>query len=254
MMKTIELEKEEIYCGNLLLVNKNYPLRDNNVKGLVPADVRFPNILMKRDVANVLQLIFEKISAGNSIVPVSGYRSLEEQTAIYDGSLKDNGEDFTRKYVALPNHSEHQTGLAIDLGLNEKEIDFIRPDFPYVGICNEFRKAAPDYGFIERYAKDKEEITGISHEPWHFRYVGYPHSKIIEENGFSLEEYTKFIKAYREDSKLVYKGMFGTEVEIYYIPANNDKTFISIPESCIYQISGNNIDGFIVTVWRKNYD
>ena len=111
MMKTIELEKEEIYCGNLLLVNKNYPLRDNNVKGLVPADVRFPNILMKRDVANVLQLIFEKISAGNSIVPVSGYRSLEEQTAIYDGSLKDNGEDFTRKYVALPNHSEHQTGL-----------------------------------------------------------------------------------------------------------------------------------------------
>ena len=76
MMKTIELEKEEIYCGNLLLVNKNYPLRDNNVKGLVPADVRFPNILMKRDVANVLQLIFEKISAGNSIVPVSGYRSL----------------------------------------------------------------------------------------------------------------------------------------------------------------------------------
>ena len=86
MMKTIELEKEEIYCGNLLLVNKNYPLRDNNVKGLVPADVRFPNILMKRDVANVLQLIFEKISAGNSIVPVSGYRSLEEQTAIYDGS------------------------------------------------------------------------------------------------------------------------------------------------------------------------
>ena len=123
MMKTIELEKEEIYCGNLLLVNKNYPLRDNNVKGLVPADIRFPNILMKRDVANVLQLIFEKISAGNSIVPVSGYRSLEEQTAIYDGSLKDNGEDFTRKYVALPNHSEHHTGLAIDLGLNEKEIE-----------------------------------------------------------------------------------------------------------------------------------
>ena len=254
MMKTIELEKEEIYCGNLLLVNKNYPLRDNNVKGLVPADVRFPNILMKRDAANVLQLIFEKISAGNSIVPVSGYRSLEEQTAIYDGSLKNNGENFTRKYVALPNHSEHQTGLAIDLGLNKKDIDFIRPDFPYDGICDEFRRAAPDYGFTQRYAKDKEEITGISHEPWHFRYVGYPHSKIIEENSFSLEEYTEFIKAYREDCKLVYKEAFGAEEEIYYIPANNDKTLIAIPENCVYQISGNNIDGFIVTVWRKNDD
>ena len=254
MMKTIELEKEEIYCGNLLLVNKNYPLRDNNVKVLVPADVRFPNILMKRDVANVLQLIFEKISAGNSIVPVSGYRSLEEQTAIYDGSLKDNGEDFTRKYVALPNHSEHQTGLAIDLGLNEKEIDFIRPDFPYVGICNEFRKAALDYEFIERYAKDKEEITGISHEPWHFRYVGYPHSKIIQENGFSLEEYTQFIKAYLEDKKYLFEQAHRAEIEIYYVPAKDDKTLIKIPENCVYQISGNNTDGFVVTIWRKTDD
>ena len=254
MLITIELEKEEIYCGNLLLVNKNYPLRDNNVKGLVPADVRFPNILMKRDVANVLQLIFEKISAGNSIVPVSGYRSLEEQTAIYDGSLKDNGEDFTRKYVALPNHSEHQTGLAIDLGLIEKEIDFIRPDFPYVGICNEFRKAAPDYGFIERYAKDKEEITGISHEPWHFRYVGYPHSKIMQENGFSLEEYTQFIKAYLEDKKYLFEQAHRAEIEIYYVPAKDDKTLIKIPENCVYQISGNNIDGLVVTIRRKTDD
>lgn len=254
MMKTIELKKEKVYCGNLLLVNKNYPLRDNNVKGLVPADIRFPNILMKRDVANVLQLIFEKISAGNSIVPVSGYRSLEEQTAIYDGSLKDNGEDFTRKYVALPNHSEHQTGLAIDLGLNKKDIDFIRPDFPYDGICDEFRRAAPDYGFTQRYARDKEEITGISHEPWHFRYVGYPHSKIMTERGLSLEEYTEFIKAYRDDCRFVYRQSLDARVEIYYIPANKEITFISMPDNCVYQTSGNNIDGFIITVWRKNDD
>lgn len=142
MMKMIELEKEKIYYGTLLLVNAHYPLRSNNMKSLVPADVRFPDILMKRDAANALQLILEKITAGNSIVPVSGYRSSEEQKAI---------------------------------------------------ICDEFRKAAPDYGFIQRYAKNKEEITGISHEPWHFRYVGYPHSRIIKDNGFSFEEYTEFI-------------------------------------------------------------
>ena len=53
---------------------------------------------------------------------------------------------------------------------------------------------------------------------------------------------------------MVYKEAFGAEVEIYYIPANNDKTLIAIPENCVYQISGNNIDGFIVTVWRKNDD
>lgn len=255
-MKTIELKKENIYCGNLLLVNAKHPIKTRNTTNLVPADRRFPNILMKRDAMNVLQLVFNRISAGNSIVPVSGYRSSEEQTDIYNTSLKDNGEIFTKKYVALPNHSEHQTGLAIDLGLNKEEIDFICPDFPYEGICHEFRKAVPDYGFIERYSKDKEKITGISHEPWHFRYVGYPHSKIMKEKEMSLEEYTEFIKSYRYDRRFVYKQTIGaraksrTEVEIHYIPANGDITTTTLPDNCVYQISGNNVDGFIATVWK----
>ena len=106
----------------------------------------------------------------------------------------------------------------------------------------------------ERYAKDKEEITGISHEPWHFRYVGYPHSKIMQENGFSLEEYTQFIKAYLEDKKYLFEQAHRAGIEIYYVPAKDDKTLIKIPENCVYQISGNNIDGFVVTIWRKTDD
>ncbi len=256
-MKTIELKKENIYFGNLLLVNAEHPIKTGSTANLVPADRRFPDILMKRDAMNVLQFVFDRISAGNSIVPVSGYRSSEEQTDIYNTSLKENGEDFTKKYVALPNHSEHQTGLAIDLGLNKEEIDFICPDFPYEGICHEFREAAPDYGFIQRYAKDKEKITGISHEPWHFRYVGYPHSKIMNEKGLALEEYTEFIKTYRNNSRYIYRRnsdtgagvRAGAETETYYIPANDDITQAAMPDNCVYQISGNNIDGFIATVW-----
>ena len=164
-MKSIILNKEKIYTGNLVLVNALCPLHNSTVNSLTPANLRFPDILIQRDAANVLQLIFDKISAQNAIVPVSGYRSAAEQRSIFDSSLKENGEEFTRKYVALPDHSEHQTGLAIDLGLNQADIDFIHPDFPCWGICGEFRKAAPFYGFIERYAKGKEEITGISHEP-----------------------------------------------------------------------------------------
>lgn len=124
-MKTIALQKEKIYCGNLLLVNAEHPIRKNSTENLIPADMRFPEILMKRDAAHLLQLVLEKICAGNAIVPVSGYRSLKEQSDIWNDSRRDNGEEFTRKYVALPNHSEHQTGLAIDLGSNEKEIDYI---------------------------------------------------------------------------------------------------------------------------------
>lgn len=254
MMKTIELNSEQIYCGNLLLVNAQYPLRTDNIDNLIPVDIRFPDITVKREFANVLQLILKKISAGSTIVPVSGYRSKGEQDSIYNNSFKDNGGTFTKKYVALPNHSEHQTGLAIDLGLNKKEIDFIRPDFPYDGICNEFRKVAPDYGLIERYAKDKEKITGISHEPWHFRYVGYPHSKIMAEKELSLEEYIEFIKDYTKSNKYLFNYVHTAKIEIYYVSVNSVKTLINIPEKCTYQISGNNVDGFIVTIWRKDDD
>lgn len=64
--------------------------------------------------------------------------------------LQENGTEFTAKFVAMPGHSEHQTGLAIDLGLRQPDIDFIRPAFPYEGICQKFRELAPAFGFIER--------------------------------------------------------------------------------------------------------
>lgn len=250
-MKTVELDRDNIYIGDLLLVNANYGLLQDNDNGFTPVDMRFPTITLKEQVASTLRLVFEEIKSENQIVPVSGYRSCKEQTEIYEGSLLENGEEFTQKYVALPNHSEHQTGLAIDLALNKEEIDFICPDFPYEGICDEFRKVAPDYGFIERYTKEKEHITGISHEPWHFRYIGFPHSKILTDKGFALEEYIDFIKSYRDDCKLTYLASSGTSIEIYYVPATKDKTTISISENVIYQVSGNNVDGFIITVWRK---
>lgn len=250
-MNVCLLEKEKIHVGTLLLVNERHPLLCGEPKGLAPVDESFSDILMKRDAVNVLRLILEKISAGNRVVPVSGYRSSKEQRDIFEKSLRENGGEFTRKFVALPDCSEHQTGLAIDLALNSENIDFICPDFPYDGICGEFRRIAPEYGYIERYPSGKEKITGIAHEPWHFRYVGYPHSAIIARNGLALEEYIEFIKAYGQENRLVFESAGNPPIEIFYVPAASDKTRISLPKSSIYQISGNNTDGFIVTVWRK---
>lgn len=250
-MRTITLNTDKIHTGNLILINARHPLRGAAADGLAPADPRFPDILMRRDAADALRRVLEKISAKNAIVPVSGYRSLAEQRSIFDESLRENGEEFTRKYVALPDHSEHQTGLAIDLGLDQAKIDFIRPGFPYAGVCNRFRRAAPSYGFIQRYEKGKEKITGISHEPWHFRYVGYPHSKIMEENAFSLEEYTAFIRSFRENHRYLHRCKDRSTAEVYYLPAEDGQTEIPLPDGPAYQISGNNVDGFIVTVWRS---
>lgn len=174
-----------------------------------------------------------EIHAQNKIVPVSGYRSHDEQAALFDSSLKENGKEFTYKYVALPDHSEHQTGLALDVGINQENIDFIRPDFPYDGIAQEFRNTASKYGLIERYGKEKEEITGISHEPWHFRYVGCPHAEYITEHNLCLEEYINIIKKYTKENPLKYH-----HYNIYF-----ENTITSLDTVC----SGNNVDGFIVT-------
>lgn len=234
--------------GNLLLVNANFALHKEDKSDLVSATQSYSEILVKKNVAEALQQVFQKIGCEECIVPVSGYRSVEEQTQIYETSLGENGEEFTRQFVALPYHSEHQTGLAIDLGLKKEEIDFICPEFPYEGICNEFRETAINYGFIERYPKGKEHITGIAHEPWHFRYVGCPHSKIMSEKSMTLEEYLLFVKQFSQKHPYVWSDEKGNIAEIFYMGA--EITDISIPDDCTCQISGNNMDGFVVTLWR----
>lgn len=146
-------------------------------------------VLLEREAARALEALMETLDGWRSIVPVSGWRSFQEQEDIYQDSLREHGPEFTRKYVALPGHSEHQTGLAIDLGLRGPELDFICPAFPYEGICQRFRARAADFGFVERYPAGKETVTGIAHEPWHFRYVGPAHAQEMVRRGLVLEEY-----------------------------------------------------------------
>ena len=172
----------------LVLVNSDHAMPRTFTPVLVPVCGQ-KSILMEVTAARALEALIRKIDGWDSIVPVSGWRSRKEQQQIWDDSMAENGLLFTQTYVAYPDHSEHQTGLAIDLGLKQDHIDFIRPDFPYSGICQIFRDLAADYGFIERYPAGKESVTGIGHEPWHFRYVGLPHAEIIKEQGLTLEEY-----------------------------------------------------------------
>ena len=135
-----------------------------------------------------------RIDAWDKIIPVSGYRPRNEQQALWDETMRDYGEIFTRKYVAVPGCSEHETGLAIDLAFNTGGgIDFIRPYFPYEGVCGEFRALAAEFGFIERYPAGKEHITRISADPWHFRYVGAVHATYMASHGLTLEEYMEML-------------------------------------------------------------
>lgn len=255
-MKTVTLKREMIHAGDLILVNAAHPYREGIVRRkLSPVNEETADILLEKRAVRLLSGLMEKLKGWRQIVAVSGWRSFREQKEIYAQSLQENGKDFTGKFVAVPGCSEHQTGLAVDLALKQEHIDFICPDFPYTGICQTFRQAAVYYGFIERYPREKESVTGISHEPWHFRYVGAPHAEIMTKQGFVLEEYLSFLKNYP------YKGapyVFRTKdlsASVFYLEAEKTgDTRFEIEDGVPYSVSGNNTDGFIITRWRDPHD
>lgn len=247
-MKVITLKSENIHKGPLILVNPKYKAAWEAPSELIAVG---ENVLLERQAATLLNQLMQEIGGWASIVPVSGWRSMAEQQAIWDDTLRESGPEYTRTYVALPGCSEHQTGLAIDLGLRQEHIDFICPEFPDTGICGEFRRRMTDYGFILRYPAGKEQITGIGHEPWHFRYVGVPHARIMVENGLILEEYIPWLQQFDSPLHPYCIRLSGRAVYVSYIPASQPLTRIEINDAAPYMISGNNVDGFILTQWSK---
>jgi len=195
----------------------------------------------------------DELSAWDQILPVSGWRSKQEQEQIYRDCISENGAEFTSKYVAFPGHSEHQTGLALDLALNQPDIDAICPHFPYTGMCGTFREKAVHYGLVERYPDGKEGVTGIANEPWHFRYVGVPHAALMEQNGFTLEEYLSWLRMFPYGGEPLRYGYGDKTIEIFYLSAGAETTLFEVEEGPLYTVSGDNINGFIITVWKENH-
>ena len=222
------------YVNGVMLVNKTHPVPKDYSPGL--QTVAYDAFLNLRKAAAL---------EGFDIQLLSGYRSYETQTRLYNNYVATYGQAEADTFSARPGTSEHQTGLAIDLALNQPNIDFICPKFPYEGICQEFRTLAPNYGFIERYKEEKKKITQISKEEWHFRYVGYPHSKFITDNNLCLEEYIEYLKQYRYPKQLECY-----EYKISYIPYKDENEIIKLNEN--QQISGNNVDGFILSEKLKS--
>lgn len=283
-MKPLLFKKEDCYRGPLILVNRKYALHREaqpEMPGCLRMWTRSPKeekpqeeltlavieeiypkshlapeahpaqkTRLEQQAAVALCRGLDHLSAFGRIVPVSGYRSRREQEQIYRESLEENGPEFTGKYVALPDRSEHQTGYAIDLGEGGQELDFIRPSFPEEGICGRFRQEAARFGFILRYPAGREAVTGIAHEPWHFRYVGYPHALIIEKEGLVLEEYADFLRK-QPEGRLQW-AEYGNRIEVRYIEAAKETIRVELPEDCtLYKVSGDNQGGLILTAWRE---
>lgn len=247
-VQTIRVTDEQVTRGNLVLVNKDHPLD----QGAVPKDIvtLFENKdLMHGYVVldNTIRLslsVAEKFgdmveAAGedgvNRFMISSGYRDEGEQEQLY----REKGSD----YALPPGYSEHNLGLSMDIGSTQQSIDR-SPEGKWL------KEHAWAHGFILRYPEDKTEITGIQYEPWHFRYVGQPHSMIMKELNLTLEEYLDYLKEQSSYTTTVE----GKEYEIKYVPVTSKDMEIEIPAGSEYEISGNNIDGIIVTVLLNKDD
>ncbi|PTQ84974.1 D-Ala-D-Ala carboxypeptidase [Trichococcus patagoniensis] len=146
-------------------------------------------------------------AAGMDFTMISGYRSIEQQQANYDvnyqnylasGLSEEEARAKTEEYIALPHASEHITGLAVDLTstalATQEGGSGLLPDLENYPEGLWLKENAAQYGFILRYPKEKEAITGINFEPWHFRFVGVENAIYMTENNLTLEEYAAILK------------------------------------------------------------
>ena len=174
-----------------VLVNKNNQLpKDYIPNNLEVLDVKYA--YENKHLQKEAKEMFERLSSdasliGYRIVATSTYRNYDYQNDLYNFYVKDKGLEYADKCSARPGHSEHQTGLAVDVEGSNASYD----DFEESIEFNWMKENAHKYGFILRYPKGKEKITGFKYEPWHYRYVGKEVATIIYNKNITLEEYKK---------------------------------------------------------------
>ena len=130
----------------------------------------------------LMKMIDAARADGLNLLVISGYRTERTQRGLFNNSVKRHGMDHALIYSAKPGYSEHQLGLAVDLNSTEESFDQTK-EYKWLK-ANSYK-----YGFIERYPKGKEFITGYGYEPWHYRYLGVDLATKVYTENVTYEEY-----------------------------------------------------------------
>ncbi len=196
LLTPVEALAGTVYESDMILVNKEWRLPND----YVPSDLSYPDVAyaqgvaeskkqLREDAARALEKMFAAaLEDGIELLAISGYRSYYTQRDIYNRRLQEAGIEHVSMYIAEPGASEHQTGLAMDLGcpgcvdLSER--------FAETDAYRWLQQHAQEYGFIIRYVRGGEEETGYAFEPWHVRYVGEEAERIYE-SGLTMEAYVE---------------------------------------------------------------
>ncbi|WP_096549801.1 M15 family metallopeptidase [Ureibacillus thermosphaericus] len=172
------LPSEPTYIKGVLIANKKYPLPKDYAPG-ENVEARAAFELMAQEAKTL----------GFELVAFSTYRSYEYQELLYNKYVERDGKENADRYSARPGYSEHQTGLAFDIGEKGREDLWLTEAFGQSEAGKWLAENAHRYGFILRYPKGKEHITGYMYESWHFRYLGVELATKVKDSGVTLEEY-----------------------------------------------------------------
>ena len=237
---TITLSDSDLHNGSLVMVSNTCPysgktdFTDFSTLSDTSLKPRSESLTFQTEMRNPLINLFDAYQASQGTVNLQ----------IHSTSVTNTDSDSLYTNVL----AERSSGYTFDIGLITSTGEVVA----YLTKRNEWMVAnCWYYGFILRCPDDKTSITGVDYTPHHFRYVGLPHSLIMYENNYCLEEYLDYLKSYTIDQPLTYTTD-DASYEIYYYAANsNGETEVKIPKKDSYSISGNNTDGFIITVQKS---
>ena len=176
--------------GNLILVNKYYKLSEDfepiNITNMSSQYAYANNTIDEEVYEHYVDMCnAAKNEKSFTLITTSSYRDYTTQDNLYESYKNKHGTEWADSYSARAGHSEHQTGLALDIVSYTNNMEDFEDTDEYLWLKDNSYK----YGFILRYPENKEDITGYSFEPWHYRYVGLEVAKYIYENDITFDEY-----------------------------------------------------------------
>lgn len=257
---TVSALNSDTKCGNLVLVDKTHPFDFDASTTLFETEELKSIYSMKNDkyfvkninvsmmptaieALNSLVSDFYDVSGHEDLIIVDAFRSYDDQKKVLDAKIALYGEEQGRLIATNPGYSEHHTGLAFDFSLY---IDGIQQDYDGTGDYQWITDNCYKYGFVIRYPENKTDITGITYEPWHLRYVGKEHAYFMTKNGLCLEEYVELLSRYPlRSSRLVFTTDEGETYSVYSQSISGDTAEIYVPGNYEYTMSGDN-DGRII--------
>lgn len=229
--------KQDLSLGTLAVIGTNYP-------------TNFP------DISEKLSDFYSSVGNGYKMANFN-INMCEDAIEPFNSMMNDFYNIYGINYVTIVDAyidqstdttngtSDSNSGYAVDFKIvTENQI----LDFDGTGDYSWIEENCYKYGFILRYPEKDSETTGVSYTPNHFRYVGIPHSNIMQDKSLCLEDYIDFLKTYDFNGEHLYLSIGDINYEIYYVKAEETSINVPVPKDKYYIISGNNIDGFIVTI------